>query len=129
MAIKYSVDEERNFIYVKAESPLSAKDMIGYEAEFIDDERVRPGFTALFDASKVRVVDVTPEVVDVLVNMERSHPERFKGSKRALLFTENMGWDAASYFAKEADGSNLVFFSLDVALVWLGMKAKDLPEL
>jgi len=129
MPVKYHINEENNFLYVKVVDSLDREDMISFEAKIIGDTRVRPGFTALFDAAAIRVDDIDQNVANVLLDMERIYPERFKDAKRALLVSHNMGWDFITDFAKEADGNNLVFFSLDVALVWLGMKVEELPKL
>ena len=129
MSLDYAVNEEMNFVYVKARGPLDRENMITYEASFIADQRVRPGFKALFDASQVRGIDLDPQVIAVLLNMELAYPDKFKGSKRAFLLSENLGWDNAKTFAEEAEGNNIVLFSLDVALVWLGVTIDDIPVL
>jgi len=125
----YAVNEKLNFVYVKGDTPIGRDDLITYEASFIADQRVRPGFKAFFDATQARGIDLDPHVVDVLLNMEILYPDKLKGAKRALLLSEDMGWDYAKLFAEEADGNNIVLFSRDVAMVWLGITEEDLPTL
>ena len=129
MAIQYAVNEQLNVVYVKVSGRLTCEQMVAFEAEFIADKRVKTGFRALFDATSVRASDLDPQLINVLLEMEKAHPDRFEGSRRALLFAEEMSWQLANHFADGAEGNLVVLFSVDVALVWLGISWGDIPSL
>ena len=122
MPITYDVDEEQNLVLVKVSGEFTDEIVLRFERDFIADRRIKPGFRALFDASTVRLTEVSEKAIDQLLEMEEADPGKFNHSRRALVFNEQLGWARAEKFEDRARGRVIVFYSMDVARIWLGIK-------
>ncbi len=124
MPITYDVDEDQNLVLVKVSGELTDEIVLRFERNIIVDRRIKPGFRALFDARAVRLTEVSEKAIDQLLEMEEADPGKFNRSRRALVFKEQPGWARAEKFEDRARGSVIVFYSMDVARMWLGIKGE-----
>jgi len=122
--ITYDVDEEQNLVLVKVSGEFTDEIVLQFERDFIADRHVKPGFRALFDARAVRLTEVSEKTVGRLLEMEEADPEKFNRSRRALVFNEQLGWARAKKFEDSASGSVIVFYSMDVARMWLNIEGE-----
>ncbi len=122
MPITYDVDEDQNLVFVNVSGKFTDEILLRFERDFIADHRIKPGFRALFDASAVRLTEVSEKAIDQLMEMEEADPGKFNCSRRALVFNEQPGWARAGKFEDGARGRVMVFYSMDVARIWLGIK-------
>jgi hypothetical protein len=81
----------------------------------------------------VRSTTIDDATIDLLLEMERLNPGKFKGSKTAVVFIEPYGWTRAKQFERKAGRNIIVFFSCEVAKTWLGIDdghgiASDAPH-
>lgn len=119
MSIQYVVDQLENYVHVQLTDTLSSEDAIDFEADLIKDKRVQPGFSLLFDASDVRLIQIDRPVVNGLLEMEKVFPDKFVGARRAFVFNSEANFSWAIYFKDHALGRNFVDVNLDKARAWL----------
>ncbi len=124
MPITYDVDEEQNLVLVKVSGEFTDEIVFRFERDIIADRRIKPVFRALFDARAVRLTEISEKAIDQLLEMEEADPEKFNRSRRALVFNEQLGWARAKKFEDSAKGRVIVFYSMDVARMWLGIKGE-----
>ncbi len=124
MPITYDVDEDQNLVLVKVSGEFTDEIVLRFERNIIADRRIKPGFRALFDARAVRLTEVSEKAIDQLLEMEEADPGKFNRSRRALVFNEQLGWARAEKFEGRARGRVIVFYSMDVARTWLGIKGE-----
>ncbi len=124
MPITYDVDEDQNLLLVKVSGEFTDEIVLRFERDIIADRRIKPGFRALFDARTVRLTEVSEKAIDQLLEMEEADPEKFNRSKRALVFNEEPGWERAKKFEGSASGRVIVFYSMDVARMWLNIEGE-----
>ena len=122
MPITYDVDEDQNLLLAKVSDELTNEIVLRFERDVIADRRLKPGFRGLFDARAVRLTEVSEKAIDKLLQMEEADPGKFNRSRRALVFNEQPGWARAGKFEDRARGTIIVFYSMDVAKMWLGIK-------
>ncbi len=121
MPISYVVDEERNVVYATVRDTANAEDFLDYARQFLADPRIKPGYRELVDATAARVGDITPELFDRIVELDRQRPELLPGSRTAIVVPSVEGFDLARQYERKAQMSVIVFTSLDVAKTWLGL--------
>jgi len=120
MPISYDIDEQENLVVAKVTGQLTDDDVTSFEADFLADGRLKPGFRGLFDATAIASTPIESATIQTLLDMESKCPERFAGSRRALVFHESVGWEMAKEFERQADGNVIVFCDLHTARIWLG---------
>jgi hypothetical protein len=119
MTITYRVDG--NLVLIEAAGELSNQEVLDFQTKFIADHRIHAGFRALFDASTVRSTNIDDTTIDLLLEMERSDPDKFRGSRTAVVFIEPCGWTRAKEFERRASRNIITFLSREVAKTWLGI--------
>ncbi len=119
MPTYYEVDTVTNQVIALAEGALTGGDIVDFTADLIEDKNVLPGFSLLFDSSRVSQFLVPYNAIDHLLEIENSFPEKFVGSRRAFLFKKNESPHWALEYQTSALGCASVFYQRDDALLWL----------
>jgi hypothetical protein len=122
MAITYKVDQTNNLIRVKATGSLTDEDMRQCESLISAEERITQGCRILFDATAA-TVGIVPEVaLKRLLGMGGPpSSDEFLGSKTAIVSpdTRCSAWIQA--LMRGTDRRVIVFTSLEIAELWLGL--------
>jgi hypothetical protein len=121
MSITYDVDETHNVVYATVLGTANAADFLAYAQQFLADPRIKPGYRELLDATAAQVGDITPDLFDRIVALDRERPEMLPGSRTAIVVPSVEGFDLARQYERKAQLSVIVFTSLDVAKTWLGL--------
>ncbi|MCP4709230.1 MAG: STAS/SEC14 domain-containing protein [Planctomycetes bacterium] len=123
MPVEYEVDEERNFIHVRASGVFTDTDVLEFESAILKDERIQDAPRALFDATGVESMELSGKAINKVLTMEIATPTRFTKteSKSAMVFSDPEGLTLAAEFAQRADRKVLVFDDLEKAKKWLGV--------
>jgi hypothetical protein len=119
MPISYEVDETRNFVHVKLTGKITEEELMAHANNFFADPRIKPGFKELFDATAGVASGMTSRVVEGILSLESQHEELYAGAKLALVVPDKEGWELAKEYERQAQGSVIVFYNLDIAKKWL----------
>jgi hypothetical protein len=121
MPITYEVDESQNVVYATVRGTVDAEDVLSYVRQFLADSRIKPGYRELVDATTAQAGDITPELFDMIVELDRQRPELQVNSRTAIVVPSVEGFDLARDYERKAQMNVIVFTSLDVARTWLGL--------
>lgn len=121
MPITYRVDESQNVVYATVRGAVSIEDFLSYVRQFHADARIRPGYRELVDATAARAENITPQLLDLIVEADRQHRELQENSRTAIVVPSVEGFNLARDYERKALTSVVAFTSLDVAKTWLGL--------
>lgn len=121
MPITYEVDVSQNVVYATVRGTVSAEDFLSYVRQFHADSRIKPGYRELVDATVAQADEITTELFDMIVELDRQRPELQVNSRTAIVVPSVEGFDLAREYERKAQMSVVVFTSLDVARTWLGL--------
>ena len=124
MPITYTVEDSGTFVYTIVSGAVTEEDLLSYQTALLSDPRVESGFSELFDATTARGSNLSEAVIEKMAEVDKSHAEKLRRGRCALVV-----WDAfelADRFANLHGGPHriMLFYSLDVAKVWLGREQK-----
>jgi hypothetical protein len=122
MSITYEVSADGKFVHTKMTGEVTEQDLVSYMKDFVSDERVKPGFSELIDGTKGNGVGLTEKTAEKIVEMNRSIPEKLRGSKCAMVIKKNSEFSLARHFEKLNKGLQtfIAFYNIEVAEKWLG---------
>jgi hypothetical protein len=121
MPITYEVDEAQNIVYATVRGTVDAENFLDYVRQFHADARIRPGYRELVDATAAQAGDITPELFDLIAELDRQRPDLQVNSRTAIVVPSVEGFDLARQYERKAQTTVIVFTSLDVARTWLGL--------
>lgn len=121
MPITYEVDETQNVVHATLRGTISAEEFLAYVRQFHADTRIKPGYRELVDGTAAQAGDITPELFDMIVELDRQRPELQVNSRTAIVVPSVEGFDLAREYERKAQTNVIVFTSLDVARTWLGL--------
>ena len=123
MPIKYKVLNNGNLVIIEWRGDISFDEIIEHNKTMLQDTTIVPGATALTDTTKATAVDLEISRIGELVEIHRRPDNPTSIDRYAVLIsTENL--EFANAVAKEGEkiGVNIVVFSsIDVAAVWVGV--------
>ena len=124
MPITYKVSKDGLFVYTAVTGKVTEQDLLQYEMDFLSDPRIKPGFRNLLDVTTGIESQLTKETVDKIISIDKAHPEKFVGSKCAIVVSSSTILDFAQEFEKLHNGvlSTITFVNSDVAETWLGYR-------
>ncbi len=120
MPIVYEVREGGTFVSTRATGEVTNQDLLDYQAAVLSDPRVRPGFDELFNATAAFEAGLSEEAIEQMIEVDREHVDKLRRGKCAIVVRS--GFELAKHFEQTHGGPHnvVVFYNLDVALVWLG---------
>lgn len=121
MPITYWVDESQNVVYATVRGRVGVEDFLTYVRQFHADARIRPGYRELVDATAAQAENITPQLLDLIVEADRQRPELQENSRTAIVVPSVEGFNLAQEYERKALMSVVAFTSLDVAKTWLGL--------
>jgi hypothetical protein len=124
MPIDYQVGEGGRFVHMAAGEHLGPDELLDCVRRLYADPAARPGFLLLVDLSRTARVGVTHETLEQIVPVIRSDPERRRGGKTAIVAATNASFELSRFYEQLAGAENvdvIVFNSVDVAKIWLGV--------
>jgi hypothetical protein len=121
MPITFEVDEQANFVDVKATGVVTEEDLLQYQTTLMADPRIRPGLRVLFDASTAQPGGLTPEAIQIIASLDRKLRQTCPADKSAIVVRDKWAAELAHEFEKNTETDAVVFFNLDVAKTWLGI--------
>jgi hypothetical protein len=124
MPIERKVSKDGLFVHTSAFGTVTSDELISHAQQMNKDNRIRPGFSELFDASRVTKIGITKEDIDQIVDMDGQNLEKNAGSKCAVVVAESEAFELGKYF-EEISRQNyvkvIVFNSVATAKTWLGV--------
>jgi hypothetical protein len=120
MPIAYEVRNGGIFVYTTASGEVTDQDLLGYQEALLSDPRVKSGFDELFDARMAEGTGLSTEVVEKIIEVDRTHTDKLQRGKCAVVVRSD--FELARHFEERHGGPQqiMVFHNLNVALVWLG---------
>lgn len=124
MPITYTVEDSGTFVYTTVSGVVTEEDLLNYQAAVLADPRVESGFNELFDATRARGSNLSEAVIEEMIAVDEAHAEKLHRGRCALVVWD--GFELADRFANLHGGPHrvMLFYSLDVAKIWLGRKGK-----
>ncbi len=122
MPITYEIDENLNFLHVKASGCLTDAEILEFQSSVMTDEKIKPGFRALFDAKDVTSTTMSERMVNKILGLEiasASWRQKALSSRTAFVFGEALGKMLVTEFAQRADRIAAVFENIELAKKWL----------
>ncbi|HCU53620.1 MAG TPA: hypothetical protein DIC36_04830 [Gammaproteobacteria bacterium] len=121
MSIEYSVDESRNVVLVTVRGTVNDHEFLDYVRQFHNDNRIRPGYRELVDATAASPGVIRAELFDQIAELDRQRPEMLPRAKTAIVVSSGEAFELARQYESKAQMPVTVFSSLDVARIWLGI--------
>jgi hypothetical protein len=121
MSIEYSVDESRNVVLVTVRGTVNDHEFLDYVRQFHSDNRIRPGYRELVDATAASPGVIRAELFDQIAELDRQRPEMLPRAKTAIVVSSGEAFELARQYESKAQMPVTVFSSLDVARIWLGI--------
>jgi hypothetical protein len=121
MSIEYSVDESRNVVLVTVRGTVNDYEFLDYVRQFHNDNRIRPGYRELVDATAASPGVIRAELFDQIAELDRQRPEMLPRAKTAIVVSSGEAFELARQYESKAQMPVTVFSSLDVARIWLGI--------
>jgi len=122
MPIHYTVDESRNFVQATVHGTVSDQEFLEYVQQFHNDSRIRPGYRELVDGTAASPGLISPELFDQIAELDRQRPELLPRAKTAIVVSGEEAFRLATQYEPKAQMPVAVFSSMDVALLWLGIR-------
>jgi hypothetical protein len=121
MPIDYEVDVAHNVVHATATGAVGDADFLDYVRRFLADSRIRPGYRELVDLTAASKGAISPELFDLIADLDRQQPERLRGSRTAIVVPDSEGFELASTYGLKAQAPVIVFTNIGVARTWLGI--------
>lgn len=124
MPIERKVSKDGMFVHTSAFGTVTSEDLISHEMQMISDTRIQPGFSELFDASRVTEIKITKKDLELVASLDGQNIDKFAGSKCAVVVAESEAFELGKYFEKISRQNYvkvIVFNSVTTAKTWLGI--------
>jgi hypothetical protein len=123
MPIKYAVLNNGNLVIIQWVGKVTAAELLEHNETLIQDTSITPGATALTDTTKGTPVDVDiPSILKAIETHQRTDNPTNISRYAMLVATESLELATAAMNAGEKIGINIIVFaSIDVAAVWVGV--------
>ena len=124
MPVRYTVSSNGLFIHAVAHGLLKSDDIYQYINDISQDDRVKPGFSELFDVHEMTESQVIPELFGDFRKLIRDDPKRKRGGKLAIVVRTNSSFNKAQQYERSVmpDVQNVIVFNdVHTAKIWLGV--------
>lgn len=128
MPVSYSVLNGGNLVIECWTGPISHEELLAHEHQQINDQSIHPRYSILVDATGAEF-ETTLEKIQEMTDFYQTST-RAEKVKCALLVSEE-AYQLAMRFANQAKGYGIrviLFASLEVACIWLGIDPKMAME-
>ena len=123
MPIEYTASSDGMIVHVVASGAVTLDEVRQYMHGVAHDDRVRPGFSELFDGCQIAEGQVGPESFVAIQQLVLADPKRKPGSKVAIVVGKSLSFDKAKQYERLAGSSAqnvIVFNDMHTAKIWLG---------
>ena len=134
MPVEYVVLNQGALVVELWMGTISHDEVLAHERQHLSDSSIARGASVLVDAVNA-LFETTTEAVHEVTDLYRRSGEKLRVGKSAIL-VNRLAYDRARVYEKQASdyGVTVVLFnSLDVACIWLGMNvtmaSKELEKL
>ncbi len=129
MGIDYKISEDGTLVWTRVSQNVVGGEIVDHLAALVADSRINSGFRELVDATATRHVQFGRETGGQVAGIHRKHAERFRGSRVALVVQDLQVYETARRMEEmhEAPPVMIVFYSMDVAKIWLGCEGEPDP--
>jgi len=127
MPIDYSVSSDGMFAHAIATEPLTTEEVLAFQKDLQHDSRVKPGFKALFDESRIAESRIDEQGLQAIVARQESDQAK-RPSKLAIVAGPGSAFPRALEYEKmvaPAQETVIVFHNEDIARKWLGVPSRD----
>ena len=110
-------------VHAVGSGAVTLDDVRRYVHDIAGDERIRPGFSELFDGCQITEGRVGPESFAEIQRLVLADPKRKPGSKVAIVVGKRPSFDKAKQYERLADSTAqnvIVFNDMHTAKIWLG---------
>jgi hypothetical protein len=121
MPLDYSVSSDGLFVHAISTEPLTSEEVLEFQKALRQDSRVKPGFKALFDESRIAESHIDAQGLQAIVAREKSD-EAERPSKLAIVAGPGSAFPRALEYEKmvaPAKETVIVFHNEDIARQWL----------
>lgn len=128
MPIIYQVSSNGGVVVADATGHATAQQLRDYEWALFTDSAIRPDFLELFDATFAVRFDLTIELMEELVEIDRQHADKLGRGKTAIVIPRNRQFAIAQHYEKlrTGVGNVMLFYNRGVAETWLGIRTAEL---
>ena len=130
MPIKYKVLNNGNLVIVQWVGDVSFSEMIEHNEILLQDSSIVPGATVLTDTTKADAVNLEISRIHELVEIHQ-RPDNLTSISRYAVLVSTESLEFANAVAEEAEKvgvSIIVFASIDVAALWVGLETSQIIE-
>ena len=123
MPVDYAVKNNGMFVHAIATEPLYTKDVIEFQDALWQDDRVKPGYTILFDESKISESRIDAQGLEAIVAKEESEQAK-RPAKLAIVAGPGSSFPRALEYEKMISPNTervIVFHNREIAIHWLGI--------
>lgn len=123
MPVDYSVKGNGMFVHVIATEPLTTEHVCELQDAVWQDDRVKPGYTMLFDESKILEPRIDTQGLETIAEREKSDQAK-RPVKLAIVAGPGNAFSRALEYEKMVSPEIeevIVFHNEHVARHWLGM--------
>ena len=127
MPVTYTVSSDGMFVHAVATGTLTTEDVLEFQQALWQDNRVKPGYKALFDEALISESHIDKEGLQVIAAREQSD-EAKRPSKLAIVAGPGRSFPNARYYENIVSPEKetvIVFHSEDIARQWLGVPPSD----
>ena len=124
MPIRYEVSADGNFVRATATGEIAPEEIHAFIEALIRDDRIKPGFRELFDASPITSSKVEMDAFPKIRQLVLQNPKRTPGSQLAIVVGSGSSFDKAREYERIASPgieNVIVFNDVHTAEVWLGV--------
>jgi hypothetical protein len=129
MGIDYRVSEDGTLVWTRVSQDVGEGEIVDHVAALVADSRINSGFRELVDGTATRHVQFDRETGSQVAEIHRRHADRFRGSRVALVIQDLQVYETAKLMEEmhAAPPVLIVFYSMDVAKIWLGCEGERDP--
>ena len=123
MPIEYTVSSDGVIVHAVASGAVTLDEVRRYMHDVARDERIRPGFSELFDGCQITEGRVGPESFAEIQELVLADPKRKPGSRVAIVVGKRPSFDKAKQYERLAGSTAqnvIVFNDMHTAKIWLG---------
>jgi hypothetical protein len=123
MPVTYSVKNNGLFVHALATEPLTTEHVCEFQDALWQDDRVKPGYTILFDESKILESRIDAQGLATIVEREKSEQAK-RPAKLAIVAGPGSAFPRALEYEKLISPGTervIVFHNKEIAMHWLGV--------
>lgn len=127
MPVDYAVKDNGMFVHAVATEPLTTEDVCEFQDALWQDDQVKPGYTILFDESKILESRIDAQGLKTIVAREESEQAK-RPAKLAIVAGPGSSFPRALEYEKMISPNTervIVFHNREIAMHWLGIPEGD----